>query len=135
MLLEKGPADAGMSHVEITFFLRNQSGTECILNGIPAVKLLDAQGRLLESSSTAHGPVSPISPPAKHHAVLLGTGQKAQFRVAYGNSDPYPRGRCPGSSVAISVLPPGNRSALTTDLAVQACTRLIVSAVEETTGN
>lgn len=121
--LTVGPIEGGMSHVQATLFLANRSQETCTLSGLARVKMLDAQGRLLKLRLGAKARKAKAS----SRVVPLKPGQKAQFDIEFGSSEPYEPGHCPAPTSKVQVSIGADKAALTAPLNANACTAISVS--------
>lgn len=122
-------------HLEVTFALRNASGTMCTLRGYPGARLLDAAGHSIVMRLKRGGGFFPdtLSPPSR---VLLAPRASARFGLSFVTNNEYAGTRRCVRATALESVPPGAAGALRISLTgggvpmiVPCGTQLVTSAV------
>jgi hypothetical protein len=98
-------------HLEVTFALRNVTGTMCTLRGYPGARLLDAAGRSIVTRLKRGGGFFPdtLSPPSR---VLLAPRASARFGLSFVTNNEYAGARRCVRAAALESVPPGGAGAL-----------------------
>ena len=95
-----------------TYVFRNRSALACTLSGFPAVRLLDAHGRVIASLPGRDTGTSPV--------VLPRPGGSAYFSIGQLLNPDYPGQPCPAAATLV-VTPPHQRQALTIPTTLAPC--------------
>jgi hypothetical protein len=109
--LSTGFTDSGMGRQWTTYAFRNRSALACAMSGFPAVRLLDARGRVI-ATIPGRDAGSP--------AVLLRPGGSAYFGIGQLLNPDYPGQPCPAATTLV-VTPPHQRQALTIPTTLAPC--------------
>jgi hypothetical protein len=98
-------------HLEVTFALRNASGTMCTLRGYPGARLLDAAGHAIVTRLKRGGGFFPdtLSPPSR---VRLAPSASARFGLSFVTNNEYAGARRCVRAAALESVPPGGAGAL-----------------------
>jgi hypothetical protein len=98
-------------HLEVTFALRNASGTICTLRGYPGARLLDAAGHTIAMRLKRGGGFFPdtVSPPSR---VALAPSASARFGLSFVTNNEYAGARRCVRATALESVPPGGAGAL-----------------------
>ncbi len=98
-------------HLEVTFALRNASGTICTLRGYPGARLLDAAGHTIAMRLKRGGGFFPdtVSPPSR---VALAPSASARFGLSFVTNNEYAGARRCVRAAALESVPPGGAGAL-----------------------
>ena len=109
--LGTGASDSGMGRRWTTYVFRNHSSLGCTMSGFPAVRLLDAHGRVIATlpSNDATGPV-----------VRLRPGGSASFGIGQLLNPDYPGQPCPPATTLV-VTPPHQAQALSIPTTLAPC--------------
>ena len=120
--VERATADAGMSQVEITVYLRNKAQAACVVKGAPHIMLIDSRGNPLILKHRSLRKVAHLK-----SAVILEPRESAYFQLSFGTSNAYDASECPPAASTVVIRLPRDRGSLETSLNLQACTKLSVS--------
>ena len=109
--LATGASDGGMGRQWTTYVFRNHSALACTLSGFPAVRLLDAGGRVI-ATLPGNDATNPV--------VRLGPGGSASFGIGQLLNPDYPGQPCPPATTLL-VTPPHQAKALTVATTLAPC--------------
>jgi Protein of unknown function (DUF4232) len=109
--LRTGLSDSGMGRHWTAYVFQNHSALACTMSGFPAVRLLDARGRVMAAlpGNDATGPV-----------VRLRPGGSAYFGIGQLLNPDYPGQPCPPAATLV-VTPPHQAQALTVATTLAPC--------------
>jgi Protein of unknown function (DUF4232) len=110
--LRAGFTDSGMGRQWTTYGFRNRSTSACTMAGFPAVRLLDARGRVIATLPGHDAATSPV--------VRLRPGGSAYFSVGQLLHPEYPGQSCPAAATLV-VTPPHQGHALTIAATLAPC--------------
>jgi hypothetical protein len=120
--VERTTADAGMSQVELTVYLRNKAQVACVVKGAPHIKLIDGRGNPLILKHRSLRKMAHL-----RSAVILQPRESAYFQLSFGTSNAYEASECPPAASTVVIRLPRDRGSLEISLNLQACTKLSVS--------
>ena len=109
--LGTGASDSGMGRQWTTYVFRNHSALGCTMSGFPAVRLLDARGRVI-ANLPGNGATGPV--------VRLRPGGSASFGIGQLLNPEYPGQPCPPAATLV-VTPPHQAQALTVATTLAPC--------------
>jgi uncharacterized protein DUF4232 len=110
--LRTGFTDSGMGRQWTTYAFRNRSALACTLSGFPAVRLLDAHGRVIATMPGRDTGTSPV--------VLLRSGGSAYFSIGQLLNPESPGQPCPAATTLV-VTPPHQGQALSIPTTLAPC--------------
>jgi Protein of unknown function (DUF4232) len=110
--LRAGFTDSGMGRQWTTYGFRNRSTLACTMAGFPAVRLLDARGRVIATLPGHDAATSPV--------VRLRPGGSAYFSVGQLSGPEYPGQPCPAAATLV-VTPPHQGQALSIPATLAPC--------------
>jgi hypothetical protein len=102
-------------HLEVTFALRNDSGTFCTLRGYPGARLLDATGQTIAmrlERGRGFFPDTMIAP----RRVLLAPSASARFGLSFVTNNEYAGARRCVRAWVLEAVPPGGSGPLRVSL-------------------
>lgn len=102
--------------------LTNQSTHACTLGGFPGVSLVDADDQQLGQPAKRTGPAGPT--------VTLAPGKAAASAIGFPNPANFPGGTCTEQSFNLKLYPPGQTTALESELSAQACPGFSVQSLQ-----
>jgi hypothetical protein len=110
-------------HLEVTFALRNASGTICTLRGYPGARLFDAAGHPIATRLKRGGGFFPdtMSPPSR---VLLAPSASARFGLSFVTNNEYAGAHQCVRVTSLESVPPGGAGALRVSLTGRGVPRL-----------
>ena len=114
--------------IETTVALRNSSTTTCVLEGYPALQMVDATGADLPTTTVDGGHYSFTS--SVPSVVTIAPGQSGSFAIGYSDVPSGSETSCP-TSAALQITPPSAHDHLTVPASLAPCSQgtLVVSPI------